>query len=113
MGIQDPIDPRRIARKVLLKERGLSVAGRREKSFEVGGVTYGHIMDPRAGRPVQGVLSVAVLAKSGTEGDALDDVFVVQGVEKARGYLKRLPTTEVFFFLPEAERGWRLVHLRN
>ncbi len=113
VGIQDPTDPRRIARKVLLRDRALSVAGRREKSFEVGGVTYAHIMDPRTGRPVEGVLSVAVLAGSGTAGDALDDAFFVQGVEKARDYLRRLPPTEVFFFLPEGRARFKLAHLRN
>ncbi len=112
VAIQDPADPRRIARKALLRDRALSVAGRREKSFEAGGVTYAHIMDPRTGRPVQGMLSVAVLASSGTAGDALDDVFFVQGVEKSRAYLKRLPSTEAFFFLSE-ERGWKLVHMKN
>src|SRR5712691_7569358 len=112
VAIQDPADPRRIARKALLRDRALSVAGRREKSFEAGGVTYAHIMDPRTGRPVQGMLSVAVLASSGTAGDALDDVFFVQGVEKSRAYLKRLPSTEAFFFLSE-EGGWRLVHMKN
>jgi thiamine biosynthesis lipoprotein len=113
VGIQDPTDPRRIARKALLRDRALSISGRREKSFELGGVTYGHIMDPRTGRPVPDMLSVAVIAGSGTAGDALDDVFFVQGVEKGRDYLKRLPPTEVFFFLPKAGQGWRLVHLKN
>ncbi len=113
VSIQDPADPRRIARTVRLKDRALSVAGRLEKSFEVGGVTYAHIMDPRTGRPAQGMLSVAVLATSGTVGDALDDVFFVQGVEKSRGYLKRLPATEAFFFLPQPGRTWRLVHVKK
>ncbi len=112
VGIQDPIDPRRIARKVLLKDRALSVAGIREKSFEAGGVTYAHIMDPRTGRPVSDMLSVAVLAGRGTAGDALDDAFFVLGVEKGRDYLKRLPPAEVFFFLP-AGRRWRLVQVKN
>jgi thiamine biosynthesis lipoprotein ApbE len=67
-------------------------------------------MDPRAGRPVQGVTSVAVLARSGTAGDALDDAFFVQGVARSRAYLKRLPETEAFFFLPSARRRWTLVH---
>jgi FAD:protein FMN transferase len=60
--IQDPTDPRNIALTVPLKDRALSVAGSSEKSFEAGGLTYSHIMDPRAGRPVQGMLSVAVVA---------------------------------------------------
>jgi thiamine biosynthesis lipoprotein ApbE len=68
-------------------------------------------MDPRTGRPVQGVLSVAVLASSGTAGDALDDAFFVLGPEKSRRYLKQLPGTEVFFFLPDRNRPWKMIRL--
>jgi thiamine biosynthesis lipoprotein ApbE len=59
------------------------------------------------------VWSVAVLAPSGTAGDALDDAFFVQGVERSRAYLKHLPGTEAFFFLPAPGRRWTLVHLHG
>jgi thiamine biosynthesis lipoprotein len=111
VGLQDPIDPRKIARRVLLKDRALSISGTAEKSFEVGGVRYSHIMDPRTGRPVQGVLSVAVLARSGTAGDALDDAFFVEGAQKTREHLKRLPGTEAFFFLPVPHGKWKMVRV--
>jgi len=110
--IQDPIDPRKIALTVQLKNRALSVAGTSEKWFDAGGVRYSHIMDPRTGRPVQGVLSVAVLASNGTVGDALDDAFFVLGPEGSRLYLNRLPGTEAFFFLPDPIRAWTVVHRR-
>jgi FAD:protein FMN transferase len=92
--LQDPIDPRKIAFAIALKDRALSVARSSEKAFEAGGVRYSHIMDPRTGRPVQGVLSVAVLTSSGTAGDALDDAFVVLGPERSRAYVNRLHGTE-------------------
>jgi thiamine biosynthesis lipoprotein ApbE len=60
---------------------------------------------------VRGVLSVAVLSESGTAGDALDNVFYVRGVERARSYLKRLSRTEVLFFLPDKRAKWRLARL--
>ena len=113
VGVQDPVDPDAVALDVRLKDRALSISGSYEKSFEKDGVTYSHIMDPRAARPVQGVLSVAVLAASGTAGDALDDAFFVQGVERSRAYLKRLPGTEAYFFLPSARRRWTLVHVHG
>ena len=109
VAIQDPIDPRKVALTVRLKDRALSVAGSSEKSFEAGGVTYSHIMDPRSGRPVQGVLTVAVLTDSATTGDALDDAFFVLGAEGSRAYLRRLPGTEAMFFLPAAPKEWTLV----
>jgi thiamine biosynthesis lipoprotein len=102
--LQDPIDPRKVAFAIELKDRALSVAGSSEKAFEAGGVRYSHIMDPRTGAPVQGMLSVAVLATSGTAGDALDDAFFVLGPERSRAYLNKLHDTEAIFFLPASAR---------
>jgi thiamine biosynthesis lipoprotein len=111
--IQDPVDSRKAALTVTLKDRAVSVAGSSEKSFEFGGVRYSHIMDPHTGRPVQGVLSVAVLATTGTAGDALDDAFFVMGPERSRAYLKTLPGADALFFLPDAKRGWKIVRRRG
>jgi len=110
--IQDPIDARKAALTTTLRNRALSVAGSSEKSFEAGGVRYSHIMDPRTGRPAQGVLSTAVIAVTGTAGDALDDAFFVMGPERSQEYLKRLSGTEVFFLVPSEGRGWTMIHER-
>ena len=107
--IQDPVAPQKVARTLRLKDRALSVAGSSEKSFESGGVRYSHIMDPRTGRPVQGILSVAVLASSGTAGDALDDALFVLGPVHSRKYLKKLPGAEVMFFVPDARGAWTMI----
>ncbi len=111
--IQNPIDASKVALTVSLKDQALSVSGGDEKFFEIGGVRYGHIMNPRTGWPVENMLSVAVLTGSGTAGDALDNVFYVQGIEQSRELLKRLPPTEVFFFLPEVGQRWKMVRLKN
>lgn len=107
--IQDPLHAGTVARTVRLKNRTLSIAGTSEKFFERGGVRYSHIMDPRTGGPVQGILTVAVLAPTGTAGDALDDALFVLGAEGSRAYLATLPEVEALFFLPDRQHGWRLV----
>jgi FAD:protein FMN transferase len=111
VAIQDPIDSRKTALTVTLNDRALSVSGTSEKSFESGGVRYSHIMDPRSGMPVQGVLSVAVLTSTGTAGDALDNALFVMGPERSRAYLNTLPATEAMFFLPDTPRGWKVARL--
>jgi thiamine biosynthesis lipoprotein len=111
--VQDPLDASKVAFTTHLRDRALSVAGRSEKSFEVDGVLYSHIMDPRRGKPVQGVLSVAVVTPTGTDGDALDDALFVMGVEKSRAYLKRYPRADAHFLLPDRLHGWRMVSLRQ
>ncbi len=115
--LRDPISSQKTAMTVRLKDRALSVSGSYEKFFDLGGKRYSHIFDPRTGWPVQGVLSVAVLAETGTAGDALDNVFYVLGVEKSRNYLRRLKQTEVVLYLTNDKRnsqnGWRQVRLSN
>jgi thiamine biosynthesis lipoprotein len=112
VAIQDPVDARKTAFTTTLKDRALSVAGSSEKSFEADGVRYSHIMDPRTGRPAQGLLSIAVIAPTGTAGDALDDAFFVMGPQRGRAYLKRLPGTEVFFLVPARSHAWTMIHER-
>jgi thiamine biosynthesis lipoprotein len=114
--LRDPLAPRdrsKSAGAVYLKNRSLSVAGNYEKFFKVRGVTYSHIMDPHTGYPVQNMLSVAVLTESGVDGDAVDDVFYVLGVEKSKAYLQKHPGIEVFFYLPDGEKQWKMVTLKS
>jgi FAD:protein FMN transferase len=107
--VQDPVHARRVALTVTLKDRALSVSGGSEKAFEAGGIRYSHIMDPRTGQPSRGVLGVAVLTSSGTQGDALDNALFVQGAAKGRTYVEALPGTEAIFFLPAPEASWTMV----
>jgi FAD:protein FMN transferase len=111
--VQDPADPSRVAFTLPLRDRALSISGTSEKSFERDGVRYAHIMDPRTGRPVRGVLGVAVLAETGTAGDALDDALFVLGKERGRRYLERIPATEALLFLPAATARWRMARIRG
>jgi len=114
--VQDPLAPhdsKKSAATVLLKNQCLSVSGNYEKFFKVRGVTYSHIMDPRSGRPVENMLSVAVITQTGTDGDALDNAFYVQGVEKGKALLPLYPGLEVFFFLPDGSKGWKMVRLAS
>ena len=112
--VQDPLaphDPKKSATTVVLNNKCLSVSGNYEKFFKVRGVTYSHIMDPRTGRPVENMLSVAVITQNGTDGDALDNSFYVQGVEKGKALLPLYPGIEVLFFLPDGEKAWKMVRL--
>jgi FAD:protein FMN transferase len=112
VSVQDPLDPARVAFTVALRDRAVSVAGSSEKFFARGRTRYGHIMNPRTGRPVQGVLTVAVIAPTGVDGDALDDALFVRGIAGSRASLIAQPGVEAYFLLP-AQRGWQMVYLRD
>src|ERR1039458_5318373 len=64
---------------VLLKDEAMSVSGVSGNSFEVGGRTFGHIIDPRTGGPAQGTVLAAVVLPSATETDALSTALLTLG----------------------------------
>ncbi|HEV2663277.1 MAG TPA: FAD:protein FMN transferase [Blastocatellia bacterium] len=111
--VQDPAERDRIATRVRLKDRALSVSGSNEKFFELNGARYSHVMDPRTGWPVQGILSVAVISDDGTSGDALDNVFFVLGVERGRACLHEFSASDVIFFLPDSSKKWKMARIRR
>jgi FAD:protein FMN transferase len=111
--VQDPIERDKIAARLQLKDQALSVSGSYEKFFELNGKRYSHIMDPRTGLPVQGVLSVVVITGDGLSGDALDNVFYVFGVERARASMKKFSASDVIFFLPDSLKKWKMVRVRR
>lgn len=107
--VQDPVERHKIAARLRLKDQALSVSGSYEKFFELNGKRYSHIMDPRTGLPVQGVLSVVVITGDGLSGDALDNVFYVFGAERARASMKKFSASQVIFFLPDSLKKWKIV----
>ncbi|HEY7181400.1 MAG TPA: FAD:protein FMN transferase [Blastocatellia bacterium] len=111
--VQDPVERDKIATRIQLKDRALSVSGSYEKFFELNGERYSHIMDPRTGRPVQGVLSVVVITGDGVSGDALDNVFYVFGAERGRASMKKFSASEVIFFLPDPRKKWKMIRIRQ
>ncbi len=64
---------------VPLENEALSVSAVWGKAFVVDGTTYGHVLDPRSGRPVEGALLAAVAGPSATACDALSTALLVLG----------------------------------
>ena len=86
VGIRNPLFPGQRLATILLKDCGFSTSGSGVQHFRHGGKRYGHIIDPRSGWPVEGILSVSVIAATAAEADALSTAFFVLGVENARTY---------------------------
>ncbi|HWW03134.1 MAG TPA: FAD:protein FMN transferase [Candidatus Acidoferrum sp.] len=66
---------------VPLKDEAMSVSGVWGKSFEAEGQVFGHVLDPRSGRPVSGAVLAAVVLPSATETDALSTALLTLGLE--------------------------------
>jgi FAD:protein FMN transferase len=89
--LRSPRRTRRLAR-VELRFGSLATSGAGEQFIEVGGRRYGHVLDPRTGRPAEsGLLSVSVLAADAATSDALSTAFLVGGIDLARRYCATHP----------------------
>ena len=107
IGIRHPLFPERRLATLLLRDQGLSTSGTAVQHFRLEGKRYGHILDPRSGWPVEGMLSVLVLAPTAAEADALSTAFFVIGVENARAYCHNRSEVSALL-IPPPEPGRRL-----
>ena len=107
VGIRNPLLPHETLGTILLKDQALATSGSGVQSFRVAGKKHGHILDPRTGRPVEGLLSVTVLAPTAALADALSTAFFVLGLEKAREYCDNHPEVSSLL-IPPPPRGRRL-----
>jgi thiamine biosynthesis lipoprotein len=62
----------------LLRDAALAVAGDTEQYFEVNGIRYGHIIDPRTGYPAPSRPPVAVIGDDPTLCDALSTALYIE-----------------------------------
>ena len=88
VGLRNPLFPDRNYATLLLRDRALATSGSNVQFFRHQGERYGHILDPRTGWPVQGMLSVTVTAPTAAEADALSTAFYVMGQAAAAAYCR-------------------------
>jgi thiamine biosynthesis lipoprotein len=77
--LPNPRDPRKNVWDLYLKDESMSTSGTTEKFFVAGGKTYSHLMDPRTGIPVQGMLAVSVVAPKTIDSEAWTKPYFVLG----------------------------------
>jgi thiamine biosynthesis lipoprotein len=92
IAIRDPAGG--FAGVITLHDRALSVSGSFGQFVEIGGRRYGHVIDPRIGRPLMRDLEACVLAPSAAEAEALSKALLILGSARGIAMLERLPDVE-------------------
>ena len=109
--VPNPEDRSETISTVTLCNESLSTSGSYEKFFELGGNRYCHVMDPRSGRPVQGVLETCLIAADSTTTDALSNAMFVLGPQAAEQLLGTIDQGRGLWVVgePESQRRahWR------
>jgi FAD:protein FMN transferase len=79
VGLRHPLRPGRRLATIALENRALGTSGSGTQFFIDRGRRLGHILDPRSGRPAEGVISATVLTPSAADADALATALYVLG----------------------------------
>jgi len=90
IGIRHPRDRADLLGVIELKDKAVATSGDYENFFEVDGKRYCHIMDTRTARPVQGIMSVTILADTAVEADALATAIFPLGADKGMKLIESL-----------------------
>ncbi len=90
VGVKDPYNTADVVGYLSLESGFVSVSGDYERYMEIGGRSYGHIIDPSTGYPVKnGVHSVSVVCDNGPLADALSTALFVMGPKEGERLYQR------------------------
>lgn len=93
--LRDARDPQRIRSSLRLVRASISTTADYERGLVIAGKRFSHVVDPRTGRPVEGMLGASVVCATATEADALSTALYVLGPE-AGAELARLRSAAAF-----------------
>ena len=79
IGIRDPERPETLLGGVLMTGGALATSGDYARFLRIDGRRYGHILDPRTGWPVRGLVSVSVIAASCLVAGSLSTIAMLKG----------------------------------
>jgi thiamine biosynthesis lipoprotein len=78
---------------VHLRDGALGTSAAGESHLEAGGQNHGRVLDPRTGRPAEGVLGVGAVASEAAVAEALASAFLVGGPDLAGPFCAARPGT--------------------
>lgn len=96
IGLEDPHRPGQPWASVALSgSRGIASSGDYIRRFVIGGRRYGHIVDPRTGRPVaNGCIQATVIASTCLQAGALSTTAFVLGIPQGIDFVQACPGAE-------------------
>lgn len=103
--VRHPEQSERVLGHLRLRNQSMGTSGPANQFFYFAGKRYGHIINPRTGWPVEGMLSLTVLHPSAGWADALATGLYVAGIDSTIRYCENNPDTAVLALLPGARQG--------
>lgn len=104
VGIRHPLRPEGRLAEIRLVDRAMGTSGSQMQFFWHQGKRYSHLLDPRTGRPAEGVFLATVLAPTAALADGLSTALFVMGKDRAMEFCRSRPELAAVLVCP-TERG--------
>jgi len=96
IGVQHPRDSAKTLTVLELSDKFISTSGDYERYQIVHRKRYHHILDPRTGKPSEGMESVTLVGDRGSDGDPLATALFILGPKQGRKIVKKLGYNAIF-----------------
>lgn len=103
IGIRNPRNDSNIIAVLPAFDGAVVTSGDYERVFEVDGITYHHILDPKDGMPARVLASVTIAAETAIAADALSTAVFVMGPVEGMILIENLPGVEGILITPDLE----------
>ena len=114
VGVADPVanaDNAPALATLRLRDRVVATSGGGKRGFDIDGIHYSHIVDPRTGQPAGHVLSATVVSRDAVEAGALATSFCVLSPAESVALARTRPGVEYAIVLANGSHvesdGWR------
>ena len=107
IGIRDPREGAHLLGTIAIDSGAVATSGDYEHFFRIGGVRYGHLIDPRTGYPRRGVLAVSAVGPRGEWSDGVSALLFLAGAERGRALADSLVGVAGIWVLDHHDAGVR------
>ncbi len=90
VGIRHPLKPGQAMATIQLDSGGLASSGDYERCFELNGVRYSHLLNPKTGWPVQGISAVSVSGPACVLAGSVSTISMLKPTKDGLDWLEKL-----------------------
>lgn len=101
IGIENPNDTNKMYKKINVEKKSVVTSGDYQRYYEVNGIRYNHIINPKTRFPTNNVKSVTVICDNSKDADMYSTYLFLLPLEEALNYVNNKDNLEAVFYVNE------------
>lgn len=99
IGIENPNDTNKMYKKINVENKSVVTSGDYQRYYEVNGIRYNHIINPKTRFPSNNVKSVTVICDNSKDADMYSTYLFLLSLEEALDYVNNTDNLEAVFYM--------------